>query len=98
MRPSEEFVEQRCELAVLRCEQCGNKERDLERTEPDAFLNTEYTVNGTLVGDLVSAGDGGLNEPANLLLTMTRIQNPSTFMTIGFQAVAHRQRGWTSRH
>lgn len=26
------------ELAVLRCEQCGNKERDLERTEPDAFL------------------------------------------------------------
>lgn len=27
------------ELAVLRCEQCGNKERGLDRVQADAFLN-----------------------------------------------------------
>lgn len=27
------------ELAVLRCEQCGNKERGLDRVQPDKFLN-----------------------------------------------------------
>jgi NAD-dependent deacetylase len=27
------------ELAVLRCEQCGNKERGLDRVQPDAFLS-----------------------------------------------------------
>lgn len=45
------------ELAVLRCEQCGTKVRDLRRTQPDQFLPCDHCGNTRLRPDIVWFGE-----------------------------------------
>ena len=45
------------ELAMLRCEQCGARVRDLERTEPNAFLPCDACGHTRLRPDIVWFGE-----------------------------------------
>ena len=66
------------ELAVLRCEQCGNKERGLDRVQADAFLNCA-SCNHQLRPDIVWFGE----VPFHLEQIETALLGCSHFLAIG---------------
>ena len=67
------------ELAVLRCEQCGHKERDLERVQPDTFLPCADCGHHRLRPDIVWFGE----VPYHLHEIETALLDCTHFLAIG---------------
>ena len=78
-RAGSETIHMHGELAVLRCEQCDTKLRDLERTNPDEFLPCGSCGHARLRPHIVWFGEVpfGLDEIHNQLLACTH------FLAIG---------------
>lgn len=72
-RAGSEAIHMHGELAVLRCEQCDTKLRDLERTSPDEFLPCASCGHARLRPDIVWFGEVPfhLDEIHNQLLACT---------------------------
>lgn len=87
---SQSLVHMHGELAVLRCESCGRRCRDLERVEPDAFLPCETCGFERLRPDVVWFGEIPLHMPEieRALSTCTH------FLAVGTSGVVYPAAGY----